>query len=117
MGNVIGIMLYVLLLAGLFVSIIWMIFTKRGIRKAGILKFLCTTIIWNGVLLGIYILSWKLSSHPAVFYVSPSEWLGIVCNRILSLYDIMLMYVFPIYTGLILIYAGYYFIRRKRGIR
>lgn len=116
MGHVIGILLNILLLAGFLAAGAWIIFTKKIAKRLGVLKFLVLTIIWNGILFANYIFIWKMSSLPIVFMTSPVGWIEKIADLIYAAYYMLMTYVFPAYTILVMIYVGVYYISRRKRI-
>ena len=113
MGQILGVLLGILMVFILAVSLFWVMFTKKWILKFGILRFLLATIVWNGALLGIYVLIWKVSNLSVVFYEVPSGWVAWLVSVIYTSYKLIMNFGFPIYTAIVIIYGIFEVIRKK----
>ena len=102
--NLLGIVLYSILVIAMIISLIWIFMTKKMIGKIGIVKFLLASILWNVVLVAAFFLVYYIAGTlPALYYSVYSEPWNKIGSIIYLAYHIMLRWIFPTYTAIIII--------------
>ncbi len=110
--SLLGILVYIIFTAFFIISLVWIFFTGKMIRKRGVVKFLIASILWNGVLFAVSILIYYIAGTlPSLYYSVYSEFWNKICSVIFWGYNIMQKFIFPIYTLILIIYCIRYKIK------